>query len=74
MCRVYRETWPRHGGRDSLPVAFDPTVLSPEARELPLFLQQVLLVNPALGLMGLTEADGLAAWPVLILPDVREAS
>lgn len=55
-------------------MAFDPAVLSPEARVLPLFLQHVLLVNPALGLMGLTEADGLAAWPVLALPDVRAAS
>lgn len=61
----------RHGGREGVPVAMNPTVLL--VPELPLFLWQVLLVNLALGLKGLTETDSLAAWSVCTLPEVREA-
>lgn len=53
-------------------MALNPTVLL--VPELPLFLWQVLLVNLALGLKGLTETDSLAAWSVCTLPEVREAS
>lgn len=52
-------------------MALNPTVLL--VPELPLFLWQVLLVNLALGLKGLTETDSLAAWSVCTLPEVREA-